>query len=102
MKLVKTPIARRALDLVVHAAGRVARAGGALARQVVEHPFSFDRVDAAATVLWPANPEEIDPPRWRLDLLTPSYGRSVSRGPVGAAMAAPGRLRAASSGETSP
>jgi hypothetical protein len=49
----------------------VRRIGSGLRRHITEDPFTFDQLDASAEALWPANPEETDPPRWRLDLMEP-------------------------------
>lgn len=44
------------------------RAALALVRRLLDHPHEIDRLDASAASLWPANREEAEPPRWRLDL----------------------------------
>lgn len=47
----------------------IRRVMGQAIHQLIDHPFEIDRMDASADVLWPRNPEESDPPRWRFDAL---------------------------------
>jgi hypothetical protein len=42
------------------------RIAAGILRQAVEHPFTFDKLDASPGTLWPRNPEETTPPRWQL------------------------------------
>jgi hypothetical protein len=58
---------------VLTGASVAGRVGGRVVRQLMDHPFTIDRVDASADALWPRNPEEADSPRWRFDAL----GRSA-------------------------
>jgi hypothetical protein len=46
------------------------RAGGRIVHQLFDHPFAIDRMDASADTLWPRNPEESVPPRWRFDAVS--------------------------------
>lgn len=46
-----------------------------IVRQAVVHRFTFDRLDVSPGALWPRNPEEIEPPRWRFDALEPPTRR---------------------------
>jgi hypothetical protein len=54
-------------QVLARAAAFGRRVGVAVLRQLVHHPHTFDRLDASPATLWPSNPEEADPPRWRLD-----------------------------------
>ena len=63
--------------LVVRSAARML---AALGTQLLDHPFTIDRLDASAETLWPSRPEELEPPRWRTDLSAPRQDRPSRSG----------------------
>jgi len=73
---------RRPARIVGYLLGSAPRLGSALRQQLLDHPSTIDRLDASAASLWPANPEEAQPPRWQMDDLVPRQIRAVRRTPV--------------------
>lgn len=67
--------------LAFAAASLAWRVGGRVVHQLFDHPFAIDQADASADTLWPRNPEESAPPRWRFEALGESVRPSVSDGP---------------------
>jgi hypothetical protein len=65
------------IDPISHALAVPRRIGAWTLRQLLEHSFTFDQLDGSAAALWPVNPEEPEPPRWRLDLIQPRDRRAV-------------------------
>lgn len=51
------------------------RLGAAIDRRLSDH--TIPQLDASAEALWPANPEEADPPRWQLHLNEPRPRHAV-------------------------
>ncbi len=51
------------------------RLWAAIDRRLSDH--TIPRLDASAEALWPANPEEADPPRWQLHLIEPRPRHTV-------------------------
>jgi hypothetical protein len=51
------------------------RLWAAIDRRLSDH--TIPQLDASAEALWPANPEEADPPRWPLHLTAPRPRHAV-------------------------